>query len=118
MTPGQQSPHSPPRAEKARLGSINVSDHFHPRDEAGQSCFAWTWLAAARPNGIEIGTGRDTIRNSQRISADPEAHAKYVQRFIDLGFDKTYFRCAGPDRYASIDGYGKEVLPLIRERNG
>ena len=24
---------------------------------------------------------------------------------------------AGPDQYAFIDGYGREVLPLIRERN-
>jgi hypothetical protein len=28
-----------------------------------------------------------------------------------------YFHPAGPDQYAFIDGYGKEVLPLIRERN-
>jgi hypothetical protein len=28
-----------------------------------------------------------------------------------------HFHCAGPDQYAFIDGYGKEVLPRIRERN-
>ena len=46
-------------AEKAGFESIYVSDHFHPWDPAGQSCNTWTWLgaAAARLNGIEIGTG-------------------------------------------------------------
>jgi|AGTN01.1.fsa_nt_gi F420-dependent oxidoreductase, G6PDH family len=46
-------------AEKAGFESINMSDHFHPWDPAGQSCNTWTWLgaAAARLNGIETGTG-------------------------------------------------------------
>ena len=36
-----------------------MDDHFHPWDPSGQSCFTWSWLgaAAARLNGIEIGTG-------------------------------------------------------------
>ena len=61
--------------------------------------------------------GKDTIKSRQCISADPDDHAKFAQQFIDLGFDKVYFHCAGPDQYAFIEGYGKEVLPLIRERN-
>src|SRR5271157_304489 len=46
-------------AEKAGFETILVDDHFHPWDPSGQSCFTWSWLgaAAARLNGIEIGTG-------------------------------------------------------------
>ncbi len=61
--------------------------------------------------------GRDTIKSHMCISKDPEVHAKYAQRFIDLGFDRLSFHCAGPDQYEFIDGYGREVLPMIRERN-
>ena len=52
------------------------------------------------------------------ISRDPEVHAKYAQRFIDLGFDRLCFHSAGPDQYEFIDGYGREVLPRIREEPG
>lgn len=46
-------------AEKAGFETILVDDHFHPWDPSGQSCYTWSWLgaAAARLNGIEIGTG-------------------------------------------------------------
>ncbi len=46
-------------AEKAGFESISASDHFHPWDPSGESCNIWTWLgaAAARLNGMEIGTG-------------------------------------------------------------
>jgi coenzyme F420-dependent glucose-6-phosphate dehydrogenase len=45
-------------AEKAVFESIAASDHFHAWDHSGQSCDIWTWLgaAAAKLNGIEIGT--------------------------------------------------------------
>ena len=66
-------------------------------------------------NGAIAGT--DTVRSRMCISTDPEEHAKFAQQFIDLGFDRLYFHCAGPDQYEFIDGYGRDVLPLIRERN-
>ena len=61
--------------------------------------------------------GRDTIRSHMCISTDPEEHARYAQRFIDLGFNRLSFHSPGPDQYEFIDGYGREVLPRIRERN-
>jgi coenzyme F420-dependent glucose-6-phosphate dehydrogenase len=66
-------------------------------------------------NGAIAGT--DTIKSRVCISRDPEAHAKFAQRFIDLGFNRVYFHSAGPDQYEFIDGYGRDVLPIIRERN-
>ncbi len=61
--------------------------------------------------------GIDTIKNRVCISRDPEVHAKFAQRFIDAGFNRVYFHCAGPDQIEFIEGYGRDVLPLVRDRN-
>jgi len=66
-------------------------------------------------NGMVVG--EDVIKNRQCISSDPEVHAKFVQRFIDMEFDRLYFHSAGPDQYEFIESYGRDVLPIIRERN-
>lgn len=68
----------------------------------------------AATNGAILGD--DTVRNSMCISTDPEEHVKYAQRYIDLGFNRLYIHSPGPDQYAFIEGYGRNVLPLIRER--
>jgi coenzyme F420-dependent glucose-6-phosphate dehydrogenase len=46
-------------AEKAGFDLIDVSDHFHPWSEAGQSSFTWTWLGAVavQTNRIHMGPG-------------------------------------------------------------
>lgn len=46
-------------AEENGFDSIDVSDHFHPWSEEGQSCFTWSWLGAAAVSTkkIRIGTG-------------------------------------------------------------
>lgn len=46
-------------AEETGFEAIDVSDHFHPWCEVGQSCYTWTWLgaAAARTKSIELGPG-------------------------------------------------------------
>ncbi len=66
-------------------------------------------------NGSIAGT--DTIRDRMCISPDPGVHAEFAQRFIDVGFNRVYFHCAGPDQYGFIEGYGRDVLPAIRKRN-
>ena len=43
-------------AEKAGFEFLDVSDHFHPWAEKGQSCFTWTWLGA-----LAVQTSRMTI---------------------------------------------------------
>ena len=58
--------------------------------------------------------GVDTIKSHLCISSDPEEHVKFAQRFIDIGFDRVCFHCAGPDQIEFIEGYGRDVLPLIR----
>jgi coenzyme F420-dependent glucose-6-phosphate dehydrogenase len=66
-------------------------------------------------NGAVVGD--DVIKNRQCISSDPEVHAKFAQQFIDAGFNRLFFHSAGPDQYEFIKGYGRDVLPIIRERN-
>lgn len=51
------------------------------------------------------------------LSSNPEVHAEFAQRFIDTGFNRLYFHSAGPDQYEFIEGYGRDVLPIVRERN-
>src|SRR5919109_2466474 len=43
-------------AEKAGFEFLDVSDHFHPWAEKGQSCFTWTWLGA-----VAVQTAKMTI---------------------------------------------------------
>ncbi len=46
-------------ADQAGFDSLDVSDHFNPWSEDGQSAFTWTWLGAvaARTQHIRMGTG-------------------------------------------------------------
>jgi coenzyme F420-dependent glucose-6-phosphate dehydrogenase len=67
----------------------------------------------AEENGKVVGS--DTIRESCCISTDPEDHIKFARRYTDLGFDQLFFHSAGPDQRAFIDGYGRDVLPKMRQ---
>jgi len=61
--------------------------------------------------------GADTIREAGCFSADPDEHVKHAQKYIGLGFDHLIFHSAGPDQQAFIEGYGRDVLPRLRERS-
>jgi coenzyme F420-dependent glucose-6-phosphate dehydrogenase len=66
-------------------------------------------------NGSVVGA--DVVRQSVCISADPETHIQYAQQYVDLGFDHLIFHSAGPDQRAFLEGYGREVLPRLREKS-
>jgi coenzyme F420-dependent glucose-6-phosphate dehydrogenase len=66
-------------------------------------------------NGRVVGS--DTIKEAVCISADPGDHIKLAQKYIDLGFDHLIFHSAGPDQRAFIEGYGRDVLPRLRQRS-
>jgi coenzyme F420-dependent glucose-6-phosphate dehydrogenase len=65
-------------------------------------------------NGKAVGS--DVVRQGVCISADPEAHIQCAQHYIDLGFDHLFFHSAGPDQRAFLEGYGRTVLPRLREK--
>jgi coenzyme F420-dependent glucose-6-phosphate dehydrogenase len=58
--------------------------------------------------------GRDTIKESVCISADPDDHIQFAQRYIDIGFNHLIFHSAGPNQRAFLEGYGRDVLPQLR----
>lgn len=59
--------------------------------------------------------GNETIRQKVLISGRPEDHIAFARQYIELGFDELYFHCPGPDQRAFLEGYGRDVLPKLRE---
>jgi coenzyme F420-dependent glucose-6-phosphate dehydrogenase len=47
------------------------------------------------------------------ISADPEAHRKEIQKFLDLGFDQVYLHNVGRNQDRWIEVFGRDVLPKL-----
>jgi coenzyme F420-dependent glucose-6-phosphate dehydrogenase len=64
-------------------------------------------------NGKVIGA--DVIKEAVCISTDPKDHIDLARRYIDMGFDHLIFHSAGPDQRAFLEGYGRDVLPRLRE---
>jgi coenzyme F420-dependent glucose-6-phosphate dehydrogenase len=64
-------------------------------------------------NGKVVGS--DAISESICISADPDVHVKFARHYIDLGFNHLIFHAAGPDQRAFLEGYGRDVLPRLRQ---
>jgi coenzyme F420-dependent glucose-6-phosphate dehydrogenase len=69
--------------------------------------------AMSEENGKVVGS--DTIRHSVCLSSDPDDHVKLAKRYIDLGFNHLFFHSAGPDQRAFLEGYGRDVLPRVRQ---
>jgi len=69
--------------------------------------------AMSAQNGWVVGS--ETIKQVSCISADPEAHVRFALRHLQLGFTTLLFHCAGPDQRAFLEGYGRDVLPRIRQ---
>lgn len=65
-------------------------------------------------NGAVVGD--DTIRNGMCISTDPEEHAGFAQKYIDAGFNRLYVHSSGSDQLGFIENYGKNMIPLLREK--
>ncbi len=70
----------------------------------------------SQENGEVVGP--DTIKKSACISANPEDHVKFIQQYIDLGFNYLIFHSAGPNHRAFIEGYGRDILPRLRSGVG
>jgi coenzyme F420-dependent glucose-6-phosphate dehydrogenase len=109
-----------------RLVELSVAyiDDEEKAIEVRKAYWAGTYLPAlfderkytpkmSEENGKAVGA--DTIRKARCISASPEAHVKFAQQYIDLGFDQLFFHSAGPDQNAFIREYGRNVLPKLRQ---
>ncbi len=47
------------------------------------------------------------------ISADPDAHLKHIQQYLDLGFDRIYLHNVGRNQKEWIEVFGQQVLPKL-----
>jgi coenzyme F420-dependent glucose-6-phosphate dehydrogenase len=66
-------------------------------------------------NGEAIGA--DIIRQTGCISADPDEHARFALRYVDLGFTEIFVHSAAADQRGFLAAYGREVLPRIRNQS-
>jgi coenzyme F420-dependent glucose-6-phosphate dehydrogenase len=64
-------------------------------------------------NGQVVGP--DTVRKTSCISPDPDDHVEFVKHYMQLGFDEIYVHSAGPDQRAFLEGYGRDVIPRLRD---
>ncbi|HZS94440.1 MAG TPA: TIGR03557 family F420-dependent LLM class oxidoreductase [Chloroflexota bacterium] len=115
-------------ATMPRLIEVNVAytDDKQAAIECQKKYWAGTYIPAlfdqkiytpkmSAENGKAVGS--DTIEKMVCISANPDDHVRFAQQYIDLGFTHVYFHSAGPDQKAFLEGYGKDVLPKIRQNN-
>lgn len=72
--------------------------------------------AMAAQNGEAVGS--DTIKKASCISANPDNHVKFIQQYIDLGFDHLIFHSADPNQRGFLEAYAKNVLPRLRSKVG
>lgn len=47
------------------------------------------------------------------ISSDPDLHRAYIQKFVDLGFDRIYLHNVGRNQREWIDVFARDVLPKL-----
>ena len=55
----------------------------------------------------------EDFEGRMQISADPEDHRAYIQKYLDLGFDQIYLHNVGRDQARWIEIFGRDVLPKL-----
>lgn len=97
-------------AEEVGFDTLEVSDHFQPWSEAGQACFAWTWLGAlaVRTNTIEMGTGVTcpTLRYNPAVIAQAAATVSQMSRgrfFLGVGTGEALNEYAATGEWPEYD---------------
>lgn len=69
----------------------------------------------SQENGAVVGP--DSLKKLACISSRAEDHIKFVQQYIDLGFNTLIFHSAATNQRAFIESYARDVLPHVREKN-
>jgi coenzyme F420-dependent glucose-6-phosphate dehydrogenase len=69
----------------------------------------------SQDNGEVIGP--DTIKKTSCVSANAEDHVKFIQQYIDLGFDHPIIHSAYPKQRDFIEKFGRDVLPQLRAKD-
>ncbi|HMO58562.1 MAG TPA: TIGR03557 family F420-dependent LLM class oxidoreductase [Roseiflexaceae bacterium] len=56
----------------------------------------------------------ENYKNRMLISADLEEHRRYIQQFIDLGFDEIHVHNVGRNQEQFIRVFGEQIIPQLR----
>jgi coenzyme F420-dependent glucose-6-phosphate dehydrogenase len=70
----------------------------------------------SQENGQPVGA--DTIKKLACVSSNPDDHVKFIQQYIDLGFNTLIFHSALPDQRTFIENFARDVLPRVRQQAG
>ncbi len=70
--------------------------------------------AMSQENGEVIGA--DVVKKTGCFSPNVGDHVKFVQQYIDLGFNVIFLHYPGPDQGAFLERYGRDILPKVRSR--
>jgi len=57
----------------------------------------------------------EDVRESVLVSADLNRHAKWLQEFIELGFEEIHLHQVSRKQRASVDTFGTRILPQLRD---
>jgi G6PDH family F420-dependent oxidoreductase len=58
---------------------------------------------------------RESTEKSVVAGPDPEQHLAELRRYVDAGYDEVYVANMGPHYLQMIEGWGRDVLPRLRE---
>jgi coenzyme F420-dependent glucose-6-phosphate dehydrogenase len=109
---------------------IEMKVSFHPDlTEAREACRPWAALALPAEAKMGVEDPRemerladqlslDAVTGRWLVSNDPDEHVEQIAPYIKLGFTHLVFHAPGPDQKQFLQHYGKQVLPLLRERFG
>jgi hypothetical protein len=61
-------------------------------------------------HAVELVREED-VAGSILCSADPQAHVKSIEEFVDAGYDHVYVHQVGPDQEGFFRLYEREILP-------
>jgi coenzyme F420-dependent glucose-6-phosphate dehydrogenase len=112
-------------AQMPKLIELNVEYTNDPESaiEVHRKYWAGTYIPAlfdqkiytpkmSQENGEAVGP--DTIKKSGCVSANPDDHVKFAQKYIELGFTHLIFHSAAQDQRGFLESFGRDVLPRLR----
>jgi len=57
----------------------------------------------------------EDMYESVRISAEPEQHIEWLQKYIELGFSELYLHNVNREQQGFIEAFGEKVLPALKD---
>jgi coenzyme F420-dependent glucose-6-phosphate dehydrogenase len=123
----KQAGKDPDKLPKIIELNVEYTQNLDKALEAQKKYWAGTFIPAlfdqkiytpkmSQENGEPVGM--DTIKKMACVSSNPDDHVKFIQQYIDLGFDHLVFHSALPDQRTFIESYAKDVLPRVRSKIG